>query len=131
MDICLALMRRPAKLAHRFIQYQGLLAVSSVTLGELYAGAHKHSQWTRILGLITDLRIQIQVLDFDAVCAETFGQIRGTLLQQGISVSTTDLMIASAALVHDLTMVTYNTKDYQNIPGSPREIYPDREIHQP
>lgn len=124
-------MRRPAKLAHRFIQYQGLLAVSSVTLGELYAGAYKHSQWTRILGLITDLRIQIQVLDFDAVCAETFGQIRGTLLQQRISGSTTDLMFASAALVHDLTMVTYNTKDYQNIPRSPREIHPDREIHQP
>lgn len=124
-------MRRPAKLAHRFIQYQGLLAVSSVTLGELYAGAYKHSQWTRILGLITDLRIQIQVLDFDAVCAETFGQIRGTLLQQRISGSTTDLMFASAALVHDLTMVTHNTKDYQNIPGSPREIHPDREIHQP
>ena len=59
MDICLALMRRPAKLANRFIQYQGLFAVSSVTLGELYAGAYKHSQWTRILGLITDLRIQI------------------------------------------------------------------------
>lgn len=124
-------MRRPAKLAHRLIQYQGLFAVSSVTLGKLYAGAHKHSQWTKILGLITDLRIQIQVLDFDAVCAETFGQIRGTLLQQRISVSTTDLMFASAALVHDLTMVTHNTKDYQNIPGSPREIHPDREIHQP
>jgi len=26
-------------------------------------------------------------------------------------------MIASAALVYDLTMVTHNTNDYQNIPG--------------
>lgn len=27
-----------------------------------------------------------------------------------------DLMIASAAIVHDLTLVTHNTSDYQNIP---------------
>ena len=26
-------------------------------------------------------------------------------------------LIASVALVHNLTMVTHNTKDYQNIPG--------------
>jgi tRNA(fMet)-specific endonuclease VapC len=28
-----------------------------------------------------------------------------------------DLLIASVALVHDLTLVTHNTADYQNIPG--------------
>ena len=28
-----------------------------------------------------------------------------------------DLMIAAVALVHDLTLVTNNTKDFQNIPG--------------
>ncbi len=27
------------------------------------------------------------------------------------------MMIASVALVHDLTLVTHNTADYQNIPG--------------
>jgi predicted nucleic acid-binding protein len=28
-----------------------------------------------------------------------------------------DLMIASVALVHDLTLVTHNTADYQHVPG--------------
>jgi tRNA(fMet)-specific endonuclease VapC len=27
------------------------------------------------------------------------------------------LLIASVALVHDLTLVTHNTADYQNVPG--------------
>jgi len=116
-DTCSAHMRRPAKLAHRFIQYTGQLAVSSVTLAELYAGAYKHSQVNRLLALIADLLQEVQVIDFDAACAEKFGQVRGTLLQQGISVPTTDLMIASGALVHNLTLVTHNTADYQNIPG--------------
>lgn len=116
-DTCSAHMRRPSRLAHRFIQYTGQMAISSVTLAELYAGAYKHSQVRRLLMLIADLLQEVDVVDFDAVCAERFGQIRGTLLQQGISVPTTDLMIASGALVHNLTLVTHNAADFRNIPG--------------
>jgi tRNA(fMet)-specific endonuclease VapC len=116
-DNCSAHMRRPAKLAHRFIQYTGQLAISTVNLAELYAGACKHSHSTRLLNLIADLLQEVHVLVFDAACAETFGQVRGTLLQPGASLPTTDLMIASSALVHDLTLVTHNTADYQHIPG--------------
>jgi tRNA(fMet)-specific endonuclease VapC len=55
LDICSAHMRRPTKLAHRFIQYTGQLALSTVTLAELYAGAYKHSQADRLVALIADL----------------------------------------------------------------------------
>jgi tRNA(fMet)-specific endonuclease VapC len=116
-DTCSAHMRRPTKLAHQFIQHNGQIAISAVTLAELFAGAYKHSQGQRLLALIADLLKEIQVVDFDALCAETFGQVRGLLLRQGISVPTADLMIASAALVHNLTLVTHNTADFQNIPG--------------
>jgi predicted nucleic acid-binding protein len=48
-DICSAHMRRPAGLAHRFFQYAGGLAISSVTLAELYSGAYKLPQPARLL----------------------------------------------------------------------------------
>ena len=116
-DICSAHMRRPTRLAHRFVQHMGRIAISTVTLAELYAGAYKHSQTNRLLSLIADLRQEVDMVGFDVPCAEKFGQVRGTLLQQGISVPTTDLMIASSALVHNLALVTHNTKEFQNIPG--------------
>jgi tRNA(fMet)-specific endonuclease VapC len=72
-DTCSAHMRRPTKLAHRFIQYVGQLAISSITLAELYAGAYKHSQTSRLLALIADLVQDVQVVDFDSACAERFG----------------------------------------------------------
>ncbi len=115
-DICSAHMRRPASLAHRFIQFVGQLAVPTVCFAELFSGAYKHSHANRLLGLISELRQEIIVLDFDFDCAEQFGKIRGSLLQRGISVPTTDLMIASVAMVHDLTLVTHNIADYRNIP---------------
>src|SRR5262245_37952321 len=116
-DTCSAHMRRPAGLAHRFMQYAGGLAISTVTLGELFSGAYKRLQPTPILTLIADLLQDVAVLTFDSACAEQFGIVRGGLLRQSIQVPTADLMIASVALVHNLTLVTHNTADYQHVPG--------------
>jgi len=108
-NICSAHFRRPSGLAHRFIQYGGGLFVPTVVLGELYAGAYHIDDPGPLLQKIADLLIDVQdllidvqVLDFDHDCAEQFGKVRGSLLQQGISVPTADLMIAAVALVHNL-----------------------------
>ena len=116
-NICSAHFRRPGGLAHRFIQYGGGLFVSTVVLGELYAGAYHVRHPAPLLKKIADMLIDVTVLDFDHVCSQIFGQLRGKLLQQGISVPTADLMIASVAIVHDLTLVTNNIVDFRNIPG--------------
>jgi tRNA(fMet)-specific endonuclease VapC len=116
-DICSAHMRRPGGLAHFFFQYGSTIAIPNIVLAELYAGAYRHPDPTRLLALIGGLLQEVRVIDFDSRCAQRFGQLRGTLRRQGISVPTTDLMIASVALVHDLTLVTHNRSDYQNVPG--------------
>lgn len=116
-NICAAHFRRPGGLAHRFIQYGGGLYVPTVVLGELYAGAYHVANSAPLLQSIAALLNDVQVLDFDHACAEHFGKVRGSLLQQGISVPTADLMIAAVALVHNLTLVTNNIADFQNIPG--------------
>jgi len=116
-NICSAHMRRPGGLAHRFFQYAGGIAVPVIALAELYAGAYKRPNPTRVLALIADLLQEVAVLDFDSACAEQFGKLQGPLLQRGITVPISDLMIASVALVHNLTLVTHNTADFQNILG--------------
>jgi tRNA(fMet)-specific endonuclease VapC len=116
-NICSAHMRHPAGLAHRFFQYAGAITIATVVLAELYAGAYKHPNSPMLLALITDLLREVTVLDFDSACAEQFGKLQGGLLQQGITVPVADLMIATVALVHNLTLVTHNTVDFQNIPG--------------
>jgi tRNA(fMet)-specific endonuclease VapC len=65
-DICSAHMRQPRLLAHRFIQYTGGLAIPTIVLAELYAGAYKHPSSTKLLSLIADLLTELQVIDFDS-----------------------------------------------------------------
>ncbi len=53
----------------------------------------------------------------DDECARKFGQVRNDLQQGGINVNPVDLLIASVALVYNLTLVTHNTADFQEISG--------------
>ena len=116
-NICSAHMRRPAGLAHRFVQHSGRLWIPSIVLAELYAGAYLLDAPTKILTAIDDLLRDVEVLVFEERCAEEFGKLRGVLKRKGRSTNPVDLMIASVALVHDLTLVTNNTADFQDIPN--------------
>ncbi|HMM43069.1 MAG TPA: type II toxin-antitoxin system VapC family toxin, partial [Thermomicrobiales bacterium] len=50
--------------------------------------------------------------------AERFGVLRGSLSRQTRDqVGDLDLLIASTAMVHDLTLPTRNQRDFQLIPG--------------
>jgi tRNA(fMet)-specific endonuclease VapC len=117
-NICAAHLKRPAGLMHRFTQHAGGLFTSTVVLGELYAWAYHRSSPQPLLDKIeNDLLADVFVLDFDKLCAEQFGRIRGQLLQLGRTVGRLDLMIAATALIHNLTLVTHNTRDFQPVPG--------------
>ena len=117
-NICSAHLRRPSGLAHRFMQHTGRLFLPSVVLGELYAWAFKRPDPSPLLHLVDDeLLRDVDVLDYDSSCAYEFGNLRGLMLREGVVVFEIDLMIASVALVHDLTLVTNNTKHFRQIPG--------------
>ena len=117
-DTCSYHLKRPSGLIHRFVQHSGGLYLPTIVLGELYAWAfHRKNPTPVIQAIENDLLPSVAVLDFDSNCAKQFGQLRGQLLQQGISVSRMDLMIAAVALTHNLTLVTHNTADYRHIPG--------------
>lgn len=93
------------------------LAISAITLGELYEGVffgadpHKH-----MIGLRQFLR-GARVLDVNRRVARTFGQIRGQLRRQGQLLPAPDLLIGATALAYDLTLVTRNLRHFQRIPG--------------
>jgi tRNA(fMet)-specific endonuclease VapC len=111
-------LRRLAGLAHRFFQYSGRLYTSSVALAELFVWAYNRADPSKVLTAIDELMFQeVNVLEFDRDCANEFGQVRIQLRRRGLEVPSVDLLIASVALVFDLTLVTHNTADFEKIPG--------------
>lgn len=117
-NILSAHLRRPSGLAHRFFQHSGRLYTSTVALAELFVWAYNRPDPRKVLTAIDELLFQeVSPLEYDRDCANEFGTVRIQLRRSGIEVPSLDLLIASVALVYDLTLVTHNTADFQSIPG--------------
>src|ERR1700676_1759940 len=108
-DTCSAHLRPP--LTHRFIQHLGRLHISAVTLAELYTWALRGRASPRRLQGVRNLLRDMDVLDVTPDVSYRFGELQAALLDVGRPAPEMDLLIAATALVHNLTVVTHNTRD--------------------
>jgi tRNA(fMet)-specific endonuclease VapC len=115
-DICSAHLKNVGIVTNRFLQYTGQLKISVITLGELYTWALRAKASPKRLQSLLELLNDVTVLTVDDDVALRFGEVNASLLDAGRTSPGLDLMIASTALVHGLTLVTHNTRDYAHIP---------------
>jgi tRNA(fMet)-specific endonuclease VapC len=95
------------------------IAVSFITVGELYYGAAKRG-WTEktIATLEQHLKAAV-IVPYDIEICKTYGKLRATLKTAAGSdrVLQNDLWIAACAVRHMLPLVTNNRKHFEGIPG--------------
>lgn len=116
-DICSAYLKNNARVVARVMLHYGGLRVSVITMGELLTWAMRGKAPPARLQGVRDFLSAATMHDIDAGVAEKFGELRASLLDQGRVVGDMDLLNAAVAVVHGLTMVTHNTRDYADIPG--------------
>ncbi len=116
-NICSAYLKGDGRVFSRMIQHTGGLAVSTIVVAELYSWVFRaNTRADRLRGL-TDLLTELRLLPVDHAVARKFGEIRAGLLDQGRPTPEIDLLIASTAIVHDLTLATHNIQDFAHVPG--------------
>jgi len=91
------------------------LAISFMTVGELYEGAYRRA-WSgqRFEKLKEELRNYLVIPYSPGIC-EAWGRIRAERKGQPISVD--DAWIAASALAHACPLVTHNPDDFVGISG--------------
>ena len=112
-----AYLKGNPKVVKRVIQYGGPLSVSMVTVGELHTWAFRAKASPRRLADLASFLNDVAIWDLDLDVARKFGEIRASLLDAGQRAPEMDLLIAATALVHGLTLVTHNTRDYAHVSG--------------
>ncbi len=93
------------------------IVVSAITKCEMYAGSSGSQNPAKSRAQQDLFLRQFVSLPFDDDAAEAYGRIDGLLKSRGASIGPLDTQIAAIALVHNLTLVTHNTRHFSRIPN--------------
>jgi tRNA(fMet)-specific endonuclease VapC len=95
----------------------GGVAISLITLGEVYEGAIFGRDPINAEANLERFLRAVRIVDLDRSTMRRFALLRGALRRQGQLISDTDLLIAATAIEHNLTLVTRNVRHFGRIPG--------------
>lgn len=96
---------------------EDLMKISIITLMELYYGAHKSEKVPGNLAKVKRLETEFEIIPTGKESAEIFGMLKATLENSGTRLDDFDLIIASCAMAHNLTLVTNNIGHFKRIEG--------------
>lgn len=109
--------RRPIELLQTFNENTGRMAISDITLSELYHGAEKSSRINENLRVIEDFCSRLEVLPYTAKASQHYGSIRAALERRGEMIGVNDLHIAAHARSEGLTVVSNNLGEFSRVPA--------------
>ncbi len=92
------------------------LAVSIITLGELFEGAYLSADTEGDLITIRQFLSGYQVLSLSDAVMDVFARTRAYLRRQGNLIPDMDLLIGSTAITFNLILMTRNVRHFERIP---------------
>ena len=109
--------RRPVEVLTLFNQNASRMAISSITLAELFHGAEKSAKVSDNLLAIEDFCSRLGVVPYGARAAQHYGSIRSALEKAGTPIGINDLHIAAHARSEGLVVVTNNMGEFARVPA--------------
>ena len=109
--------RRPIEVLSQFNDNAGRMALSAITLSELYHGAEKSAKVAQNLEVVEEFASLVQVLAYGTKASQHYGAIRSQLEKVGQPIGVNDVHIAAHARSEGLVVVTNNTSEFSRIPG--------------
>jgi tRNA(fMet)-specific endonuclease VapC len=109
------LKRRPKEVLPLFNANASRMAISSITLSELFYGAEKSLNRDKNLEAVEEFVSHLDVLPYDAKASQHYGQIKATLEKKGQIIGENDIHIAAHATSHGLILVSNNVREFKRV----------------
>ena len=118
-NICIyAIKHKPEQVFMRLQEHDPIdICISSVTYAELVHGVEKSKAIEKNRVALALLLANIEIMNFDSLAAESYGEIRADLEKEGTPIGPLDMMIAGHAKALGYTVVTNNTKEFERVKG--------------
>lgn len=116
-NICIYIIKKkPEKVIHQFSKVKvGEIAISSITIAELFYGAVKSSKPDENIIALQEFLLPLKRIDFSSDDALTYGKIRTELERKGKLIGSMDLLIAAIAVSRNLILITNNAKEFSRV----------------
>ena len=118
-NICIYIIKnKPENVLKRFEKLQADdVVISSITVAELQYGVEKSKLAEKNQEALNQFILPLEIIPFGHQDAIKYGIIRTNLEKLGTPIGAMDLLIASIAIHHNLTLVTNNTSEFSRIQG--------------
>ena len=118
-NICIYIIKQqPPKVFKKFQSLQiGQVCISAITFSEMQYGISNSSRPEKNQAALDAFLAPINILDYPANAAKTYGNIRAELKSKGQLIGANDLLIAAHALCSNLILVTNNEKEFNRVDG--------------
>ena len=111
------LKQRPIEVLATFNVNASRMAISSITLAELFHGAEKSSRVSENMATIEDFCSRLEVVPYGPKAAQHYGVIRAALEKLGQPIGVNDMHIAAHARSEGLVLVTNNMGEFARVPA--------------
>jgi tRNA(fMet)-specific endonuclease VapC len=116
-DVCIFALKRRNKLLQKLVEHDGHMALSDVTLFELYYGSEKYQEPHTRVRQVEDLAARVDIIPFDSQAARSAADIRAVLERKGQTIGAYDLQIAGTARARGLILATGNVRAFSRVAG--------------
>jgi tRNA(fMet)-specific endonuclease VapC len=116
-DTCVEILRGNKKVIRRRSEYPGEIAISFMTVGELFFGAEKSAHPIENKSLVERFVLTVSIIHTDLSILKRFGEIKAGLKRDNILLPDADLFIAATTLEKSEALITGNLKHFERIAG--------------
>lgn len=102
--------------------------ISAITVSEILFGVHRATDpgvRNRRAAVAEALLSRFEVLGIDGPVARLHAQLKADLALRGTPIGPHDLWLAATCMLHGLTMVTGNLREFRRVPGLRVEAWAD------
>jgi tRNA(fMet)-specific endonuclease VapC len=114
-DICIELLRGNLNVIERRQGFDAMVAISFMTVAELFYGAEKSNNLSKNTNLIAEFLLTVEMIHSDLEILIKFGKLKALLGKAGNILSDADLFIAATAIVKCNILITGNVNHFKRI----------------
>lgn len=112
-DICIEILRGNKGIIEKYKTCDDRVAISFMSVGELYYGAEKSEYKEKNQNLIDEFLLSIDIINTDIQILKKFGELKSILSQENILLPDADILIAATSLKKCKKLITGNIKHFK------------------